>query len=106
LVVTTAETVNVEIYAAKSRKLHKQQILIAYTQTKLQSARLQLTTLRNVGNIIVLEVQDLLGVLNDGGGIRGQDVFDGLGQAVIAKERTRLGTTEFGLVGKQQVLFG
>lgn len=37
----------------------------------------------NVSDVVVLEVQDLLGVLDDGGGIRGQEELGGLWSAVI-----------------------
>lgn len=58
-------------------------------------------TLVDVGNVIVLEVEDLLGVLDDGGGVGGEEELGGLGHAVVGQESARLRAVEERLVGGQ-----
>lgn len=53
-------------------------------------------TFANVSNVIILEVQDSLGVLNDCRGIRGDEKFDRLRQAILGKEGSGLRTTKLG----------
>ena len=52
-----------------------------------------------MSDIVVLEVQDSLGVFDDGAGVRGDEELDGLGHAVFRHEGTRLGSSEFGSGG-------
>ena len=52
-----------------------------------------------MSDIVVLEVQDSLGVFDDGAGVRGDKELDGLGHAVFRHEGTRLGSSEFGSGG-------
>jgi len=52
-----------------------------------------------VGDIVILEVEDSLGVLNDGTGVRGDKELDGLGHAVLRHEGTRLRSSELGSGG-------
>jgi hypothetical protein len=52
-----------------------------------------------VGDIVILEVEDSLGVFNDGTGVRGDKELDGLGHAVLRHEGTRLGSSELGTGG-------
>ena len=52
-----------------------------------------------MGDIVVLKVQDSLGVFNDGTGIRCDKEFNGLGHAVLRHEGTRLGSSELGSGG-------
>jgi len=56
-------------------------------------------TLVDVGNVIVLEVENLLGVLNDSGRVGGEEELGGLGHAVVRQESARLRAVEEGLVG-------
>ena len=56
-------------------------------------------TLVDVGNVIVLEVEDLLGVLDDGRWVGGEEEFGGLGHAIVGQEGTGLRAVEEGLVG-------
>lgn len=56
----------------------------------------------DVSNVVILEVQDLLGVLNDGRGVRRQEELGGHGHAVIGHESTRLAAVKQGLVGSTQ----
>jgi hypothetical protein len=51
-------------------------------------------SLGDVGHIIVFEVEDTLGVLDNGGGIRGYKVLDRLRSTIITKESSRAGTTK------------
>lgn len=37
----------------------------------------------NVGNVVIFQVEDSLRVFNDGTGIRGDKVFNGLGEAIF-----------------------
>ena len=53
----------------------------------------------DVGNVIVLKVHDLLGVLDNGGRVGGQEELSGHGHAIIGHEGTRLRSVEEGLVG-------
>jgi hypothetical protein len=57
------------------------------------------TSLGDVGNIVILEVEDSLGVLNDGTGVRCDKELNGLGHAVLRHEGTRLGSSELGTGG-------
>lgn len=52
----------------------------------------------DVRNVVVLEVEHLLGVLNDGGGVRGEEELGRLGHAVVRQESTRLRAVEERLV--------
>lgn len=56
----------------------------------------------DVSNIVILKVQDLLGVLNDGRGVRRQEEFGGHGHAIIGHESTGLAAVKQGLVGSTQ----
>ena len=56
-------------------------------------------TLVDVGNVIVLEVEDLLGVLDDGRGVGGEEELGGLGHAIVGQEGTGLRAVEERLVG-------
>ena len=56
-------------------------------------------TLVDVGNVIVLEVEDLLGVLDDGRWVGREEELGGLGHAVVGQEGTRLRAVEERLVG-------
>lgn len=44
----------------------------------------------DVGNVVVLEVQDLLGVLDNGGWVGGEEELGGHGSAIVGKESARL----------------
>jgi hypothetical protein len=52
-----------------------------------------------VGDIVILEVENSLGVFNDGTGVRCDKELDGLGHAVLRHEGTRLGSSELGSGG-------
>lgn len=52
----------------------------------------------DVCNVVILEVEDLLSVLNDGRRVGGEEEFGGLGHAVVRKEGAGLGAVEEGLV--------
>ena len=56
----------------------------------------------NVGDIIVLKVHDLLGVLHDSGGVRRQEELGGHGHAIVSHESPRLRAVEKRLVGSAQ----
>lgn len=59
----------------------------------------------DVGNVVVLEVQDLLGVLDDGGWVGGKEELGGHGDTVIREESARLRAVEEGLVwGSEEVV--
>lgn len=58
-----------------------------------------LTTLGNVGDVVVLKVEDSLCVLNDGRGIRRDEVFDGLRHAIFSHEGSRLRSSDLGSCG-------
>lgn len=47
-------------------------------------------TLGDVGNIIVLEVEDALGVLNNRGSVGGNEELDRLGETILGQESARL----------------
>jgi hypothetical protein len=49
-----------------------------------------------VGDIIILEVENPLGVFNDGTGVGGDKELDGLGHTVFRHEGTRLGSSKLG----------
>jgi hypothetical protein len=59
-------------------------------------------TLVNVSDIIVLKVENLLGVLNDGGGVGGEEELGGNGHSIVGEECSGLGAVEKGLVGGSQ----
>jgi hypothetical protein len=48
----------------------------------------------DVCNVVVLEIEDPLGVLNHGRGVRSDKEFDGLGHAVLGQEGTGLGAAK------------
>lgn len=52
----------------------------------------------DVGNVVVLKVHDLLGVLDNGRGVGGEEKLSGHGHAIIGHEGTRLRSVEEGLV--------
>lgn len=52
----------------------------------------------DVSNVVILEVQDLLGVLNNGRGVRREEELGGHGHAVIGHESTGLAAVKQGLV--------
>jgi len=56
-------------------------------------------TLVDVGNVIVLEVENLLGVLDDGGRVGREEELGGLRHTVIRQESARLRAVEERLVG-------
>jgi hypothetical protein len=49
-----------------------------------------------VGDIVIFEVENSLGVLDNGTGVRGDKELDGLGHAVLGHEGTRLRSSELG----------
>lgn len=53
----------------------------------------------NVSNVIILEVEDLLGVLNNGRRVGGEEELGRLGHAVVGQESARLRAVEKRLVG-------
>lgn len=53
----------------------------------------------DVGNVIVLQVHDLLGVLDNGGRVGGEEELGGHGHAIVGHEGAGLGAVEEGLVG-------
>lgn len=55
-----------------------------------------LTTFSDVSDIIILEVEDPLGVLNDGGSVRGDKVLDGLGHPIFSHESSGLRSSDLG----------
>lgn len=59
-------------------------------------------TLVNVSNVIILQVEDLLGVLDNSGGVGGKEELGGLGDTVIRQESPRLGAVQQGLVRGSQ----
>lgn len=56
-------------------------------------------TLVNVGNVVILEVHDLLGVLDNGRRVRREEELSGHGHAIVGHESTRLRAVEERLVG-------
>lgn len=63
-------------------------------------------SLVDVGNVVILEVHDLLGVLDDSGGVRGQEELGGHGHAIVGHESTRLRAVEERLVRSAQQSVG
>ena len=62
-------------------------------------------TLVDVCNVVVLEVQDLLGVLDDGGGVGREEELGGHRDAVVGQESARLRSVQERLVrGSEQVV--
>ena len=53
----------------------------------------------DMGDVVILEVHDLLGVLDDGGGVQGKEELGRHRHAIIGHEGTRLGAVEQRLVG-------
>ena len=53
----------------------------------------------NVHNVIILEVEHVLGMLDHGRGIRSNEKFNQLGDAILRHECTRLGVHQFGTRG-------
>lgn len=51
--------------------------------------------LSDVSDVVILEVKDTLGVLDDGSGIGRDEEFDGLGKTVLGHEGTGLGAKNF-----------
>lgn len=70
-----------------------------------QTVNVQLPVV-NVSNIVVLEVKDLLGVLDDGRRVRGQEELDGLRSTILGEESARLRSVEQALVGRSQEVVG
>lgn len=59
----------------------------------------------DVGDVVVLKVQDLLGVLDDGGGVGREEELGGHGHAIVGKEGAGLRAVEKRLVrGSEQVV--
>ena len=59
----------------------------------------------DVRNVVVLEVQDLLGVLDDGGWVGGKEELGGHGSAIVGEESARLRAVQKGLVrGSEEVV--
>ena len=56
----------------------------------------------DVSNVVVLEVEHLLGVLNNGGRVRREEELCGHGDAIVGEERTGLRAVEQGLVRRSQ----
>lgn len=56
----------------------------------------------DVGNVVVLEVQHLFGVLDNGGRVGGEEEFGGLGDAVVGQESAGLRAVQEGLVRGSQ----
>lgn len=67
----------------------------------LQTVNVELT-LVDVCNIIVLKVQDLLGVFDDRSRVGGEEEFGGLGCAIIREEGTRLRAVKERLVWRSE----
>ena len=59
-------------------------------------------TIVNVGNVVVLEVQHLLGVLNNSRWVGRQEELNGLRSTVVGEESTRLRAVEQALVRRSQ----
>ena len=60
----------------------------------------------DVGNIVVFEVENLLGVLDNGRRVRGQEELDGLRSTIVGEESTRLRAVEQALVRRSQEVVG
>ena len=56
----------------------------------------------DVSDIVILEVEDLFGVLDNGRRVRGQEELGGLGDAIIGEESTGLGAMEQRLIGRRK----
>ena len=56
-------------------------------------------TIGDVCNVIILEVEHALGMLDHGGGIRSNEKFNRLEDAVLGHECTRLGAHQLGTGG-------
>jgi hypothetical protein len=69
---------------------------VRFSRCPLTLYPVRLTSLGNVGNVVVLEIKNPLGVLNDGTGVRGDKEFDGLGHAVLRHEGSRLRSSKLG----------
>lgn len=63
------------------------------TFSSAQSVDVQLA-LGNVSNVIIFEVENTLGVFDDGGGIGGDEELDWLGQTILGHERAGLGAED------------
>ena len=57
------------------------------------------TSFGNMRNIIVFEVQDALGVLNNGGWVRSKEILNRLRHAIVAQESARLCSVNLGVHG-------
>jgi hypothetical protein len=68
-------------------------------KNRQQQEKGQRTAFSNVSNVVVLEVENALGVLNDGGGVGSDEELDGLGHAVVGEESARLGANELSTGG-------
>ena len=60
----------------------------------------------DVRNVIVLKVQDLLGVLDDGGWVGGEEELGGHGDAIVREESARLRAVQKRLVGRCEKVVG
>lgn len=58
--------------------------------------------LMDVGNVVILKVHNLLGMLDNGSRVGGQEELGGHGHAIVSHEGTRLRAVEQGLVGSRQ----
>jgi len=70
-----------------------------------QTVDVQLTVV-NVGNVVVLEVKDLLGVLDNSGWVGGQEELNGLRSTVFGEESARLRAVEQALVRRSKEVVG
>lgn len=70
-----------------------------------QTVNVQLTIV-NVSNIVVLEVEDLLGVLDNSRRVRGQEELNGLRSTVVGEEGARLRAVKQALVRRSQEVVG
>lgn len=80
------------MWSSTCRKRDISDFVLSY---RLASRRL--TTLADVSDIVIFQVQDPLGVLDDSGSVGGDKELDGLGKTVLAQKGTRLRATELGL---------
>ena len=60
----------------------------------IMAIRARLTTLGNVRNVVILEVEHSLGVLNHGRRVGSDKVLDGLRHAILGHESARLGSSD------------
>ena len=51
--------------------------------------------LSDVSDVVVLEIEDTLSMLDDGGGIGRDEEFDGLGKTILGHESTGLSAENF-----------